>query len=453
MSSEVKKRPELYYANITESQHLTIDALYEGNKLVIAAKGHGKAVCGQTAAQALLDDGEVKRVLIIAPLKVCALTWATEWLKWDHLEKPAMAIGDAAIRELAIDSGARITIINIENVPWMFKKYGHRHGFDGLLIDELSKFKGVGGVAVKVLRKHLRDFTWRAGLTASPVAEQGVDIYAQALIIDGGKALGRNQDNFRRRYFYPTDFEQRKWALLPGFGPQLAEALADIIYVADDEAYEAALPELRDEVVHVVMPLTAWDSYTSMCEAMYIEAPDIEAPNQAVVSGKLLQITAGAVYDDTGMAHWLHTAKLEALKRLVDGADGPVIVAYQFLFELAALREYWPDITVLGENPEHALAAWNRGEVSLMAVHPKSAAHGINAQFGGHELIILSPIWSADANEQLLGRIRRRGQASPFVRRTVLVVPGTIDELIMSRLLNKAEDEGNLLGHIRSACS
>jgi len=452
MSSVPLKKSTLSSSDITPEQDAAIDALYEGNRLLIAKKGFGKAVVGLTAIQALQDDGWIDRALVVAPLKVCQLTWASEWAKWDHLRPVAMALGNEPARIRAIESGAKVVVLNLENLAWFFDRYGDDHGFDGLLIDELSKLKSAGGAAFKALRgyrgRRLRTFKWRAGMSASPVAETGVDIYAQALIIDGGRALGTNQETFRNTYFYPTDFQRRKWELQPGAGERLATALGDMIYMADDDLYEATLPELRDEIIDISMPDNAWVAYGEMCEEMFIEGLDIEAVNLAVVSGKLRQITAGAIYGAEKELHWLHKAKFDALQDIIDTAEGPLAIAYDFLFELAELKSRWPDIVVLGDDPVAAEAAWTAGDVKLLALHPKSAAHGLNLQYGGHELVVLSPPWGADPWEQLIGRFRRRGQRSPYVRRTTLVVPATIDALVLDRLMGKAVNEATLMRHI-----
>lgn len=448
MSSSPPKNSTLSLSDITPEQDAAIDALYEKNTLLIARKGFGKAVVGLTAVQALQDARIVRKVLIVAPLKVCQLTWANEWKKWEHLRPVSLALGDQQARLRAIYEGFPVVVINIENLAWLFETLGTAHGFDGLLIDELSKFKAAGGKTLRVLRKHLKDFKWRSGMSASPVAEAGVDIYAQALIIDEGKALGRNKDAFMRAYFYPTDFMQYNWALMPGAAERLAAALKDLVFVADDMGYEAGLPELRDAIVQVEMPAWGWRAYKEMCEEMTVGELSVEAPNAAVVSGKLRQITAGAVYDDMKVPRWIHWAKFDALEQVIAAAEGPLAIGYEFKFELDELKSRWPEIVVLGEDAVAAEDAWTRGEIRLLAVHPKSASHGLNLQYGGHELVVLTPPWGADPWEQLVGRFRRRGQRSKYVRRTTLVVSGSIDELVMDRLLNKAEDESSLMAHI-----
>lgn len=437
----------------TPEQEKAIEELYARNVLLIAPKGFGKAAVGQTACQDLIDDSHLGRVLVLAPLKVCELTWANEWKKWSHLRKPALALGDRRARLAAINSDADIVVLNFENAKWFFEHDLHMR-FDGLLVDESTKLKAAGGATFKALRPKLKHFQWRACMTADPVAEQGTDIYTQAMVVDGGKALGRNKELFMRRYFYPTDFQQRNWAVLPGQDAVLAERLKPLLWVVRDEGYEASLPELRDTIFNVMMPYDAVKAYDDMATSMYIDfvERDVEAVNAAVVSGKLCQITAGAVYaqdrDGKRVVQWLHNAKLLALRNLLKQLNGPVMIAYQFEFELEALREEYPEMLVLGDDPGKVEQLWNTGEIGLMAVHPKSAAHGLNLQYGGSHLVILSPIWSADQNEQLVGRLRRRGQAAKYVSRIHLVVPGTVDEVIIDRVLGKDIDSKALNRHL-----
>jgi hypothetical protein len=428
---------------LTEAQEAAIDALYEGNKLLIAPKGFGKAAVGQTAAQALIADGELKRVLVLAPLKVCQLTWANEWENWSHLEPPAMMVGDMCERVQALHSGESITVMNFDNLEWLFDQFpakGADHfPFDGLLVDESTKLKAAGGTGMKVLRKHLKLFRWRCAMTADPVAEIGVDIYTQAMIVDNGRALGRNLEAFRRKYFYPTDFQQRKWAVLPGMDKALADVLQDVLHVVRDDAYEASLPPVVDRIIPVEMPREAWGVYNALDSGAVLleDGGVIVADGAAAVRGKQHQITAGAAYSPDKVAHWLHTAKLDALAREIDKAREPLAIAYMFQFELAALKERWPDIVVLGDNPVAVEAAWTAGAIRLMALHPSNCSHGLNLQYGGSRLHVLSMPWGADPWEQLVGRFRRRGQRAAEVERVIYCVMDSVDTEILARHAQK----------------
>lgn len=446
----------LSLSDLSPEQVRIVDRLYEDHCLLIAQAGAGKTVCAQTAAQELLDDGVLKRVLIVAPLRVCQLTWRKEWRYWEHLRPPALAIGTPEERIEAIESDANIVVINFENLKWFFDRYGREHGFDGLIIDEVSKLKAAGGTTFKSLRggrgERITDFKWRVAMSATPVHEQGVDIYTPMLIVDGGKRLGTDQDRFRRRYFMTTDYKGYKWTFQPGMLEKLADRLGDAVLVADTEDYEASLPELQETVVPVRMPPEGWEAYDAMANSLYtqIQGVDIEAANLAVMQGKLQQICCGAVYNPVDRHPvWIHKEKFRQLGYLISITAEPAIIVYQFKYELELLRAMYPAARVLADDPDGAEEAWNAGECHTLLVHPKSAGHGINLQFGGCRMIWLSPVWSADLRDQTVRRIRRRGQPSPIVYIYTLICEDSVEELIAARSDDKLAAAAQFIEHLK----
>jgi len=440
--------------DFSDAQQALIDALYGGNILAIAPMGMGKTAAAQTAATELIKDGHLKRVLVIAPLKVAQLTWANEHTKWSHLEAPAMAIGDVAKRKEALESDNPLVVINMDNVPWLMKSNDLvALGFDGLVIDEISKFKSPGSSRVRALRPRLKNFKWRVGLSAAPLTESGMEIYSQALLIDMGKSLGRSFDAFKRKFFIPTDYLQYDWVFMPPDGQQrLAAALKPIVYIAESESYTTALPILRDHIHTIKLPKHARAAYSAMARDMVAEVSDnaIEAPSNAVLSLKLLQIASGWVYNSESEAIQIHSEKIDWVKNFVKPGQR-IILSYWFKYELAALREAFPGLTVLSDDPVAAMAAWNAEDIDLLALHPAAGGHGTNLQKSCHTLICLGPFWSLDLWGQLLGRILRRGSTAKYVDRHVLIAESTVDELVMSRLEGKKMREGILMDHIRNA--
>lgn len=438
----------LSYDDITPAQDDAITRLVEHDRtLLIAPKGFGKAMVGQTALQELLAENAIRRALVLAPLKVCELTWATEHEKWDHLARVGVAAGAGEVlRQHIIDGDAEIVVLNFDNLAWFCDTYGKDHGFDALLVDESTKLKSAGGTGFKALRKILATFDWVCAMTADAVAEMGTDIYGQALLVDGGKALGRNQEVFRRRYFYPLDFGQRRWRILPGMEVELTRALGSVLYVAQDAGYEDSLPELREQVIEVDLPPNVRALYDEIEAkgAVVVDGVEIEAPSAGVVAAKRRQMCAGAVYDADGGAHLLHGEKTAEAAAFIDSAVRPLIVVYAYRFELDWLRACYPDVVVLADNPKAAQDAWNAGEVRLLALHPDSAGHGLNLQYGGHDMLVLTAPWGADPWEQIIGRIRRRGQPSDHVNRTTIVVRDSVDADCMARHLEKRYDSATL---------
>lgn len=202
-------------------------------------------------------------------------------------------------------------------------------------------------------------------------------------------------------------------------------------------------------------------------------AHQIEAANGGVLRNKLLQFAAGAVYldldkDDAGYAAAtemttrpvliLHTGKFDKVvdichQHFAGGGEGSILIAYRFDFEktilLHRLRQAgYPDAREYNGMPD-TKKAWNRGEIPIMLVHPASAGHGLNLQFGGHTLI-----WTTlpDSNEhfgQTPARLNRLGQTRPVVVHTILT-EGTIDMYMPGALADKQASQQRLMQATRS---
>ena len=422
--------------------------------LLVAGVGFGKAIVGLTAVQELLEADILERVLVLAPLRVAQLTWASEADNWSHITMDvALACGTPAQRKAAVESGARIVVTNFENMKWMLDNYGDV--YSGVLIDEMSKLKTAGGAGVKRLRRWTNSLKWRVGMSATPVAESGVDIYSQALLLDLGKALGGRKDDFLRRYFYPTDFQQFDWQPLPGSETLLADRLKNLVFTADDAHYKASLPPVIEHVVPVDMPAKARLLYLEMKTDDIIESlgQEIIAANAAVATGKMQQICCGGIYDNDGNLAWSDDFKIQAMLDLMKKLEGPVILVYQFSFELERLRALFPDAPVLGAGGTFTLAdqqAWNAGEVPVLIGHPKSFWHGLNIQFGGRHMVYLGPLWSADGWAQIY-----RSPATPWltVQRDSPLGAGLlrcIESRVMSKLAGKALSEAVFMDALKS---
>jgi len=90
------------------------------------------------------------------------------------------------------------------------------------------------------------------------------------------------------------------------------------------------------------------------------------------------------------------------------------------------------------------LAQWNRREIPMLVVHPKSCGHGLNIQFGSNTIVYTSLPWSRENYEQTIARLVRRGQKEvTTVYR--LMCPGTVDDAIATSLENKKDTEQRLL--------
>ena len=173
---------------------------------VLLDMGLGKTSITLTAINDLLFDSfDVRKVIVIAPLRVARDTWIAEVDKWDHLRHLicSVAVGTEVERKAALRKKAHIYIINRENVSWLIEESGIPFDFDMVVIDELSSFKNGKAKRFKSLLK-VRPLIKRiVGLTGTPAGNGLMDLWAEFRVLDMGKRLGRFISNYRLNYFTP----------------------------------------------------------------------------------------------------------------------------------------------------------------------------------------------------------------------------------------------------------
>ena len=438
--------PDLLHAY----QNRAVDRLYGHNStLAIMPMGAGKTVTTATAVAELLGDGEVKRVLVVAPKRVAQMVWAQEFAAWAHTAhvEVAVAIGDAAQRTAAIKSSARVVVINYENIQWLCDNFAA--DFDAIVFDEVSKLKNPSGKRLKALRKWAAAIRIRIGLTGTPTANNLMDIFGPADMLRPG-ILGKSFYQFRKEYFVALDPNGWKWAPKEDAESRIYDALAPLAFRMEERDY-VELPGLVINDVRVAMPTQARRHYEEMAEVFATQFADekISAANGGVVVGKLRQITAGFMYNPDGSGSFapLHDAKFDAVEELVEELSGqPVVVVYEYQAELKIYLErfekaYPGQVAYIGAGLSDAAAAqavtrWNARELRVLLVHPASAGHGLNLQRGGSNMIFASLTWSREMYDQVIARLYRQGQLERvFVHRVVM--PDTVDVRICYALDHK----------------
>lgn len=425
---------------------------------VFLEMGLGKSVISLSAIKRLLESETVCKVLVIAPLRVARDTWPTEIKKWEHLKdlSYAVAVGTEAERKAAILRNEPVTIINRENVDWLISKSGLPFDFDMVVIDELSSFKSYGAKRFKALLK-VRPFIKRiVGLTGTPSSNGLMDLWAEFRILDFGKRLGRYITRYRLSYFEPDKRNAQmvfSYKPLPKAEDAIYEKISDITISMKSVDY-LDMPECVINEVPVYMNPAEQSVYDDFREDMVINLKneEIDAANAAVLSGKLLQMANGAVYDETGTAHRIHDRKLDALEDLIEGANGkPVLVAYWFKHDLVRIEQRLKAMKIMYAKLDSSasIRKWNNGEIPVLLAHPASAGHGLNLQAGGSTLVWFGLTWSLELYHQMNARLWRQGQKETVVIHHI-ICEGTIDEDVMDALKRKEKTQSALIDAVKA---
>jgi SNF2 family DNA or RNA helicase len=425
-------------------QEEAIDFLYERDRaMILASVGAGKTMIALTAMQAMLDDGHVKRWLVVAPKRVCTDVWPVEAPKWSRLT-PALAVGAPSRRQAALAGQAPVVVINYDNLD----KLDDLTGFDGIVFDELTRLKNPSGKRFKALEKLLEPVKVRWGLTGSFTSNGLEDVFGQCKIVDQS-LLGRSKGAFLQQYFICINRDFGQWTPAPGALEQVMQRIRPATYVLEPGEYKDRLPPCH--VVEVRTTLDDREPYEKMKRDYVARFGEdrVIAQNAASVTTKLQQMASGFVYNREGPlpVHWFSTHKFDRLEELLDeNQRANTLIWYTYQEELAELRRRYPHIQT--PDDENVVERWNKGEIQLLAAHPKSFGHGINLQ-GQQHMVFLSLPWSLELYEQAVGRLHRSGQTRD-VWVYVMLTEKTIDERIWAALHDKRAVSDTAIEELKS---
>jgi len=415
--------------------------------------GLGKTIISLTAIHNLMfDKFDISKVLVIAPLRVTTV-WANEIKKWDHLKglSYSVAVGTEKERKDALMKRVTLYIINRENVDWLVNKSGVPFDFDMVVIDELSSFKSYSAKRFKSLLKVRPAVKRIVGLTGTPSSNGLMDLWAQFRILDLGQRLGRYITHYRNTYFIPDKSNGQivfSYKLLPGAEEKIYSQISDITISMKSIDY-LKMPECVINTVPVYLNEKERAIYSGFRNDMVasLGAEEIDAVNAAVLSGKLLQMANGAVYDEKNKAHFIHDRKLDALEDLIEGANGkPVLIAYWFKHDLDRIQKRFP-VRQLKSSKD--IEEWNEGEIPVAVIHPASAGHGLNLQSGGSTLVWFGLTWSLELYQQTNARLYRQGQKDTVVIHHI-ITKDTIDEDVMTALTTKEKTQASLIDAVKA---
>ena len=412
----------------------------------------GKTVCVLDAVSGWLLNGEARGVLIVAPIRVCSITWPNQIRQWDHSSWMRVAHlrtpeGMKAWKE----GSAEIYLINPEQlqklVPLMFTK--KNIAADVIIFDELSLAKNHTSKRFNALRPYLTLFNKRVGLTGTPIPNNYLDLFAQVRLLDDGARLGKSFHQYQRTFF-ESDYMGFKWTLRPGSKEIIDQKIADLALVMLGDDY-LDIPTCSTVEIEVALPPEAKAAYKTLEKELLLELEksDVVALTAAALANKLLQMTSGSVYaEDKSVVHEIHTAKIDALKKLrKKHGKEPMLVLVGYKHESARILKAIPGARMFNEKD---LGAWQRGEIHTWVADPRSLSHGIDGiQKGGRIAVWVTPTWSSETEQQTNARLVRTGQSNETIIYRILV-PGTIDDAVCEALREKSDNQTGLFNALKA---
>lgn len=427
-------------------QERAVDFLMgHGSAALFLDPGLGKTSVTLEAFDMLREEGLVKTMLVVAPLRVCQLVWRQEakrWTQFRHLK--FVLLHGPKKKDLLMAFDADIFLINPEGIAWLTKQFfGKKLPFDICTLDELTKWKNADAVRHKKFFPKIQRLKWKWGLTGSPIPNGYMDLFGQMKILDGGNCLGFYFSKFRDTYF-EAGYDGFSYDLRRGADKRIEAAIKPYVLRMAAKDY-LDLPPLIDVHHPVVMPPAGRKIYNTMKEEMIAEIGDtvIEAGNAAAVYSKLKQMANGAVYAGDGVYEprktiHIHDAKIEALQELVEELQGtPLLVGYEFNHDLKRLQKaFGGNIPYLGSGVSEGKAQkierdWNNNKIPLLFAHPASAGHGLNFQRGNAcHVGWFSITWDYELYDQFIKRVLRQGTKATTVFNHLFIVQDTLDIVV-----------------------
>ena len=433
-----------------ESQVLTADMLTTSPRAyVLSEMGVGKTRAVLYAFDYLKRQGLVNRMLIVAPLSTLVSVWANEVFEnFAHLTVTGVW-GEAKKRKTLLALPSDIYVINHDGVRVVAKELEARRDIDVVVVDELAAFRNRKSNRWKAVLPYVRRAKFAWGLTGSPTPNEPTDAYGQVRLLTP-ENISYSFKAFREQTMRQiTTF---KWVPRVEANIVVREAMQPQVRFVRAECFD--LPETTYSTRTVELDPRAVKAYKKMCDdlAVMVRQKQITAANEGVKLSKLLQISAGFVYDEHGKAQYVGGLdRLREVFRLVQEASHKVIVFAPFRFYVEvlgkALANKYPTAIVHGDVPKGDRdvifqSFQKSNEPRIIVAHPQTMSHGLTLT-AADTIIWAAPVTSLETYEQANARITRAGQRHQTY--IVHVEASAAERHVYSRLRRKAKVQGALL--------
>lgn len=406
-------------------------------------QGTGKTGSVIWAADYLMKKGRIRRVLVVCPLSIMDSAWRADLFKFAMHRSVDVAYGSADKRKEVIASQAEFVVVNFDGLEIIAEDVANG-GFDLVVVDEANAYKNVQTKRWKVLNKLLRPDTWLWMLTGTPAAQSPVDAYGLAKLVNP-LAVPKFFTSFRDMVMFKAS--QFRWVPKPSATQTVFNVLQPAIRFTKDECLD--LPEMTYVDRHVALTKQQEQYYKALKNKMIIEAAgeEITSVNAAVNLSKLLQLSCGAVYADTGDTVTFDIKnRYKVLLEVIEEAAKKVLVFVPFRnsIELVAgqlAKDGYTVEIINGDVPANRRTdIFKRFQETpdprILVIQPQAASHGVTLT-AADTVVWWGPTSSLETYSQANARVHRAGQRHPT---TVVRLQGSNAERHVYQMLDNKGD-------------
>lgn len=440
--------------------HKPYDHQVETTKFLLANKraynfsdlGVGKTLASLWAADFLMCNDKIKRVLVVCPLSTMQSVWGREiFTNFPH-RKYAIAHGSKAYRAGVIEGAADFVMINHDGVVIMEDEI-IKANFDLIIIDELTAFKKHTTNRSKSMIRIASRAKAVHALTGAPTPNGPTEAFGQAKVVNPANPfLPSYYAAFRNSVEHQVG--PYLWLPKPEAHDIVHKVLQPAIRFERDKCLD--LPPCQYETTIVEFTPEQKAAYETMKKELLLEyaAGEITAVNAAVKAMKLLQIAAGSVKDDNGNNLVLDSStRDEELWRIFEETGKTKLVVFcAFRASIEHLVELFRKKGVKTEciygSVDHKVRAnhvknFQDGDLQVLIIQPQSSAHGITLT-AANVIVWHSLIASGEIYVQANGRITRAGQKRKQL--IIHLIGCQAEKRLLSIVQNKESSSQDLLG-------
>ena len=411
-------------------------------------QGTGKTASVIWAADYLMKRNEVKRVLILCPLSIMDSAWRQDLFKFAMHRSCSVAHGSAKQRAKIIAAGAEFVVLNFDGLAVVEAEIANG-GFDLIVVDEANAYKNPMTNRWKVLNRIVQATQPRLWmLTGTPAAQSPIDAYGLAKLVNPDNCP-KYYGSFRDSVMYKVT--QFKWAPRPNAEQTVHKVLQPAIRFEKKDCLD--LPEVT--YLEREAPLTKMQMayYRQLKSEMLIEAAgeEVSAVNAATKLNKLLQISGGAVYTDTGeVIEFDVSNRLNAVLEVIEEAANKVLVFVPFTHTIELLREKLEKANIsvgvingkvpVSKRTEIVTRFQTAKDPHVLLIQPQAASHGLTLT-AADTIIWYAPVTSVETYLQANARINRPGQKNAM---TIVHIRGSDVENKLYHML-----QSNIDNHVK----
>jgi len=402
-------------------------------------QGTGKTASAIWAADYLMTQGKVNRVLVICPLSIMDSAWRNDLFAFAMHRSVDVAHGSKDKRKKIINSGADFVIINYDGVE-VVKDEIANGGFDLFIVDEATHYKNAQTKRWKTLNKLIGDNDWLWMMTGTPAAQSPVDAYGLAKLVNP-LSVPRFFGSWRDMVMWKVT--QFTWKPKDTSKDTVFKALQPAIRFTKDECLD--LPDMVYTKRFVEMTKQQQQYYDMLRKRMVMQVAgeDVTAANAAINLNKLLQISAGAVYTDDGdTVQFDIKNRYQALKEVIDESSQKILIFVPFKHAIDLLMEKLTRDGVTSEMIRGDVSASKRTDIfarfqhdpdpKVLVIQPQAAAHGVTLT-AANTVVWWGPTSSLETYAQANARVHRSGQKHKC---TVIQLAGSAAEKRIYRMLD-----------------